>query len=449
MKKFEESFHYKLIYVFEIPDATHRGILKIGDTTIKTNRSIEKLLPNCKALNQAARRRIKKFTNTAGINFNLLHTELAVYEFNGKLQAFRDYDVHRVLLNSNVKKKPPRGTTGKEWFKVNLETAIQAIKAVKQNLHNLSGISEEKIFPVIFRPEQEDAISLTVSKFKSSDKMLWNAKMRFGKTLSALEVVRRIGFSKTIVITHRPVVDVSWYEDFKKIFQGINYLYGSKSSGYKQIDELLNSDKKFVYFASIQDLRGSDKVGGKFSKNELIFNTNWDFVIVDEAHEGTTTALGDTVIKNIVKPNSKFLALSGTPFNIIGDYEDNVYTWDYISEQRRKAEWTTKNFGDSNPYDELPQMNVFTYNLGELLKNDAYVELEDTAFNFREFFKTNDDGNFIHEDDVKSFLNLLVKPSNDNYPYSNDEYRKIFRHSLWIIPGVKEGRESSSRLSIF
>ena len=453
MKVFEDSFQYKLIYIFEIRDDTHKGLLKIGDTTIKTDCNFADLLPNCKILNQAAKERIKQYTNTAGIEAHLLHTELAICKVKGKngseyWKAFRDYDVHRVLLNSKVKKKSPRGSTGKEWFVVNLETAIQAIKAVKLNLNNLSSLclESEDFIPITLRPEQEEAVNLTIKQFKTGNSMLWNAKMRFGKTLSALEVVRRIGFSRTIIITHRPVVDVGWYEDFKKIFHSeSNYLYGSKNTGYNQIDELLNSGKKFVYFASMQDLRGSDTVGGKFSKNAAVFNANWDFVIVDEAHEGTTTALGDSVIKSIVKENSKFLALSGTPFNILGDYEENVYTWDYISEQRQKAEWAEKHFGDSNPYDELPKMNIYTYNLGELLKN-SYVELEDKAFNFREFFRTNDDGNFVHEADIKNFLDLLIKPSNDNYPYSNEEYRKLFCHSLWMIPGVKAGKALSRLL---
>ena len=79
----------------------------------------------------------------------------------------------------------------------------------------------------------------------------------------------------------------------------------------------------------MQDLRGSDLVGGKFDKNDAVFDTVWDFVIVDEAHEGTTTALGNDVIKATVKEElnkTKFLALSGTPFNILGDYDDNIYT---------------------------------------------------------------------------------------------------------------------------
>ena len=62
-------------------------------------------------------------------------------------------------------------------------------------------------------------------------------------------------------------------------------------------------------------MRGSKRVGGNFDKNNEIFDTNWDLVVVDEAHEGTTTALGDKVIKEIVKQgngyDTKFLALSG------------------------------------------------------------------------------------------------------------------------------------------
>ena len=91
-------------------------------------------------------------------------------------------------------------------------------------------------------------------------------------------------------------------------------------------------------------------------------------------------------------------------------------------------------------------MNIYTYNLGDLLQNSAYVELEDKAFNFREFFVTNDNGNFVHESDIKNFLNMLIKSSSDNYPYSNEEYRKLFRHSLWMIPGVKAGKALSKLL---
>ena len=353
---FGTAFEYKLIYVFAINDEAHKGLLKIGDTTIQSDASIDALFPNCKALNQAALSRIKQYTNTAGISAQLLHTELAVRLVRGKdgqqvLKAFRDHDVHRVLENSGIPKKKLKNSTSREWFEVDLATVQKAIEAVKKCQPNLSGMGAGTGFtPIVFRPEQEEAIEKTLKQFKTGSRMLWNAKMRFGKTLSALQVVKKSGFAKTIIVTHRPVVDDGWYEDFQKIFYDTDdYTYGSKGHG-AAIEDLLNSGKKFVYFASIQDLRGSSTVGGKFNKNDAVFSLDWDLVIVDEAHEGTTTALGDDVIKNLVKEgngyDTKFLALSGTPFNILKEFDDNIYTWDYVMEQQRKAEWDELHFGD-------------------------------------------------------------------------------------------------------
>jgi len=431
MKIFEESFERKLIYIFALDYKTHAGLLKIGETTLKTSLPHEKLLPNCEILNQAAKKRIAQYTNTAGIKFNLLYTELA--------ENFRDHDVHRILKNSNFTKISPPGTKSREWFKISLETAIAAIQAAKLKRNNISGIILKK-FPVNieFRDEQKEAISKTVAAFKKGKIFLWNAKMRFGKTLCALEVVRRMNFAKTIIVTHRPVVDKGWFEDFGKIFGGNkNFSYRSKNHGDKNLSRL---EKNFIYFASIQDLRGSETVGGNFAKNAEIFSTDWDLVIVDEAHEGTTTALGDKVIKNLVKPNTKFLALSGTPFNILEDFSDNIFTWDYVQEQRAKNNFYKENFCDHNPYEDLPEMKIFTYNLGE---NFSYIDFEDKAFNFREFFRTQENI-FVHEDDVKNFLHLLT--SAKNYPFATEEFRNYFRHSLWILPGVKEARAFSQLL---
>ena len=226
MDSFVDSFEYKLIYIFEIRDPAHQGLLKIGDATIRTNETIDNLPPNSKLLNQAAKKRIKQYTNTAGIEAHLVHTELAVRTIKGKdgkdiLKAFRDHDVHRVLINSNIPKKTLKGSSSREWFSVDIATAKKAIEAVKKNMRNLSGTDTEQFIPIIFRPEQEEAIERTIKQFKTGDRMLWNAKMRFGNTLSALEVVKKMGLSKTIIITHRPVVDSGWYEDFKKIFHDV------------------------------------------------------------------------------------------------------------------------------------------------------------------------------------------------------------------------------------
>lgn len=470
-QKFGASFCYKFIYVFEINAETHKGLLKVGDASLYTDSSIDNLSPNSKELNQAALARIKQYTNTAGLTPRLLHTELAVRTIKNadgsiEIKPFRDYDVHRVLVNSGIPKKQIKNTSGKEWFASDLQTVIKAIDTVKKGLPNFIGTTGEVYVPVVFRPEQEDAIAKTLKQFKTGKRMLWNAKMRFGKTLSALQVVKEAGYSQTIIITHRPVVDKGWYEDFSKIFHdGDGYIYGSKNTG-TDIDFLNGSGMKFVYFASIQDLRGSATVGGKFDKNDTVFSLDWDLVIVDEAHEGTTTALGDDVIKKLVKDDgghsARFLALSGTPFNILKDYDDNIYTWDYVMEQRSKLDWDAEHFGDSNPYDELPELWIYTYDLGKIISEARYIELEDKAFNFREFFRTwtghlridrtgipdgQSAGDFYHEADVWSFLNLITRDDeNSLYPYSNDEYRKLFRHSLWMVPGVREAKALSKLL---
>jgi hypothetical protein len=448
--KFTSSLKLKLIYVFRINDAAHSGCLKIGEAT-SDNENIWGLEPKSTALNKAAKKRIDQYTQTAGIEYDLLYTELTIYNDKKGLKAFSDHEVHSVLTRSGVKKKIfDSKNKANEWFITDLETVKKAIAAVKEGKDSLhaSEVSETQN-PIVFRPEQKEAIEKTSQQFKKGNEMLWFAKMRFGKTLSALQVVKEHGFTRTLILTHRPVVDKGWFEDFGKIFyDSPQYSYGSKNQGnqFNTLErECKKGNSKYIYFASMQDLRGSELVGGNFNKNDEIFGTTWDFVIVDEAHEGTQTALGTNVLRELKKENTKVLHLSGTPFNLLDNYqEEEIYTWDYVMEQKAKADWDKIHFGDPNPYASLPKLNIFTYDLGKLLH--GYID-EEVAFNFREFFRVNETGSFLHEKDVFSFLNLICKSdSESNYPYSTEEYCDNFRHSLWMVPGVKEAKALSTML---
>ena len=437
---FDSALKPKLIYVFRINDAAHSGCLKIGEATLPDGSNVFELAPNSHILNKAAKDRIDQYTKTAGIEYELLYTEVTLYFSGGTVKSFNDKAVHEVLLRSGIKRREA-ANWGSEWFETDLPTAINAIKAVKVGRKSLlaTEISEGQN-PIIFRPEQRDAIEKTKKQFNKGNQMLWNAKMRFGKTLSALQVIKDLNFRRTLILTHRPVVDDGWYEDFKKIFYDReDFRYGSKIRGEKfsALKAGTQEEKlRYVYFASMQDLRGSETVGGKFDKNNEIFSTSWDFIIIDEAHEGTQTELGQNVIKELTKPTTKVLSLSGTPFNLFDDYnEDELYTWDYVMEQKAKAQWDLEHFGDPNPYAGLPTMNIYTYDLGRLLHD--YID-EDVAFNFREFFRVNDSGEFVHKKDVATFLDLLCKKDDSSaYPFSTEEYRNNFRHTLWMIPGVK------------
>lgn len=447
--RFTSSLKLKLIYVFRINDAAHRGCLKIGEATCE-DENVFGLSPNSKALNEAARKRINQYTQTAGIAYDLLYTELTVYN-RGGLRSFNDKEVHNVLERSGIKKKVfDTVNKANEWFITDLETVKRAIAAVKEGRSSLSSAEVTREYsPIVFRPEQQEAINKTKKQFRKGNQMLWNAKMRFGKTLSALQVVKDMEFQRTLILTHRPVVDAGWFEDFGKIFYDRkDFAYGSKNNGesYDSLERQAESNGlHYVYFASMQDLRGSELVGGNFDKNNEVFATDWDLIIVDEAHEGTQTELGKAVMGELVKEQTKVLRLSGTPFNLLDDFkEDEIYTWDYVMEQRAKMSWDELHFGDPNPYASLPTLNIYTYDLGRLLHE--FVD-EDVAFNFREFFRVNESGGFCHEKDVLAFLNLLTKEDKASlYPYANEEYRNIFRHTLWMVPGVKEARALSAML---
>ena len=483
---FVETFKYKLIYVYAIDDKKHEGYLKVGDTDVVSSLAPDQLAPNCKALNDAARARIDQQTQTAGVEYQLLYTELAVrYRSFGDgtkmLEHFTDKKVHAVLKNSGLPHKFIGTTKGREWFGADLKTVKAAIAAVKDCRSVIAGGELEPEDPIEFREEQVAAVEKTLTCFKKKVEMLWDAKMRFGKTLTALQVVREAKgkFRRVIIVTHRPVVGSGWQEDFNKLFTKVDgYTFYRKSSlgggayefndkvearNDRELASLDESGKRFIYFASIQDLRGSQIVNGKYDKNRGVFNMDWDLVIVDEAHEGTQTDLGKEVREHLVKKHTKVLSLSGTPFNILSQYdEDSVFVWDYVMEQKRKETWDEEHPDEPNPYAALPHLNLYTYDLGAELDGFSEEDLEGKAFNFREFFRTwtgNKEidhhpvprdakvGDFVHEDDVRRFLDLISGDSpKSRYPFATQEHRDLFRHTLWMVPGVASAKALSALL---
>lgn len=486
---------YKLIYIFSIPDEAHKGLIKVGEATLHTTKSLQELTPNCELLRKSAEYgRIKDYTFTAGIKVDLHWVELAIKTkeetYNGTkvtiMQGFKDHDVHDVLKNSGILVKYPNGIKNREWFECDVETAKNAIKAVKEGRYFLSanGMSTQSIpFKQIkLREEQQLAVDRTLDIFNTNDNMLWNCKMRFGKTLTAYELVRSGNFKKTIIVTHRPVVEAGWRDDHLKLFgknsshifmkkQGRIYTedyfdFSSDRKNDEALQKVKESGESFAYFASMQDLRGSQRAGGRYDKNKAVFDMDWDLIIYDEAHEGTQTELGLKVQslleaeKNGKKP--KVLDLSGTPYNIMDKYSDNVYTWDYVMEQEAKATWEEKHPGEPNPYADMPKMNIYTFDLSKELPDSYRYETESSAFNFREFFRVwsgdvekdfspipegKSVGDFVHEEDVKAFLDLITTDSEESqYPFATHEFRQEFKHTLWMLPGVKEAKALSKMM---
>lgn len=467
MAKHKPTYDYTLIYAFSIDDGRHDNMLKVGKATINYFKKWQDLTPDCELLIKAAKARITQETGTAAIEYKLEYTELAIYEADGEEFGFDDHDVHDVLENSgyhavefaNLEYNP------KEWYPVTVELVIKAINAVKHNQALLerkdwkTASAREKKTEIVLREEQELAVTKTLTQFLHGSKMLWDAKMRFGKTLCALEVVKRKPFNRVLILTHRPAVRDGWFKDFNLLqLPGFHYVTrvknkllvdGQKIAGglevLKQYTEH-DPDYKYIYFASIQDIRGSKTVNkkSKFDKNNELFKEKWDLLIIDEAHEGIRTEQGKAVVAEFQKNKQmKSLYLSGTPYNILKLFkEKEIYRWDYNMEQDAKERWTKEHPDEKNPYEGLARLNICTYNLGEVMTN--YSHDENDYFNFTEFFRVDaDTDKFVHEDDVRAFLKLMTKDGENkelNYPFATSEYRDYFQHTLWSIPGVDAAR---------
>ena len=326
------------------------------------------------------------------------------------------------------------------------------------------------------RKEQLEAIKAAKDRFKqkAGNKFLWNAKMRFGKTVCALQLAKELGYRRILIVTHRPVVNDEWLKAYKERFSDVisQYSYGTKSDTQSGGTDFYTLKKKivesgtshFLFFASMQYLRRSNLVGGDNNEQlkKDIMTYDWDLVIVDEAHEGTRTELGQKVLEYLEhkttlandEKDTRMLHLSGTPFNLYEDFKDNeIYTWDYVDEQTAKNTWprddkeiNDQKEGKPNPYAVLPHMNILTFSLASVF--DKFKE-EGGTFKFRDFFRTKtgsdipeeERGKFVHEEEVRVFIaKLRGKDDENNFPFSNDEFRKAFRHTLWIVPGVKEAK---------
>ena len=466
----------RLLYVLTISDRKHANLLKVGEVFVDNDVAD---IPNKQVLFKAVREVLDKRSYMQGVTYHIEHVECTTYAQETK--CYKADDVYRTLAAMNVPQQSLNRYKGDDadiWFACNIDKVHEAIKKIKNGQG--AGFGAIK-----FRPEQDKAITETVSHFSKQNgkAFLWNAKMRFGKTLSGLEVAKQMDYKSTLIITHRPVVDKGWHEDFHKIFgdQEDIYSYATRMSDEDSTGEDFYSLKKkvdagkkrMVFFVSMQYLRLSQYVGGKERHfdplKKAIMEYDWDFVMVDEAHEGIEAAAGVRVMSKLKKENTRILSLSGTPFNLLDKYDEGeIYTWDYVMEQRAKQEWDDKHFGDPNPYAELPRMQILTFTLPKMVRDEAIENNE--VFKFHEFFRvwTEEDkktyqklidneksplrraelqakmseikvDKFIHEGAVRRFLDKLVEESETSqYPFSTDEFREHFRHTFWLLPGVKE-----------
>ena len=426
---------YPQIYAYTLPtEKEDLGWIKIGYTERKNVDD-----------------RIKEQTHTAAIRltYSKLWSEPA--KFTKNEGWFKDKQFHSYLRR--YKKVSQR--QGTEWFYYDGHPQKSHQDFMDFRNNQKSQIKEQLTYQL--RPEQVAAVHQTLDYAHNhpNSEFLWNAKPRFGKTLTTYDLARKLDAKTVLVVTNRPAVANSWFDDFEKFISWqTSYAFISTNDTLKDRpvltkdefnNELFSGSKKdkMITFISLQDLKGAISFGGNYDKLKWVKDLHWDLLVIDESHEGVDTFKTDIAFNNI---NRDFtLNLSGTPFKAVasGKFKKNqIYNWTYADEQQAKANWHDSE--KNNPYRSLPKLNLFSYQMSPMITDDVNKGAQingdniDYAFDLNEFFATNQNGHFIHEMDIKNWLDTLTH--NEKYPFSTKELRNKLKHTFWLLNRVASAK---------
>ena len=483
-----------IIYAYTAVDGNG---MRINDGYIKIGETSRRKFPTDE---ENAMDRIREQTHTAGLTPTILKIWNA-FDTEGK--RFRDKDIHNVLEKHGHRQLKDL-TDDNEWYQCELEDIERAIIEISH--HQDFGAGRVNDFPL--RPEQEEAVIMTSEYFNTHKddtdrpKFLWNAKMRFGKTFTAYELAKLMDMTRILILTFKPAVQDSWMEDLNSHIDFDGWQFISEASAKESIDvQYQNADKSkpIVCFGSFQDFLGKGKDGNIKPKNQWVNDTKWDLVIFDEYHFGAwrdnakhlferededdiydidvsnekenRDAASDFDETYLPISTKNYLFLSGTPFRALNTGEFNetqIFSWTYSDEQKCKQDYPTGTLslfpnykvGDKpNPYDMMPRIAMFTYQIGEITENIAY-QGEFDEFSPNLFFKAEGSGlcddenaenpaHFVNEEDVQKWLDIMRGNFGDlsvallktdirkaPLPYQDVVLRDKLQHTLWYLPNV-------------
>ena len=426
------------IYAYSTPSVPeHNGCLKIGYTE------------------QDVHLRIWQQTHTVDINTKHEWNRPAVYA-DGTNDVFHDSDFHRYLERLHINRKD-----NTEWFEI---TKGESLRRFEEFCRNRGMLEPGEVQSYKLRKEQSEAVRKAKDYFEthSNGNFLFNAKPRFGKTLATYALCKELNAKHILIITNRPAIANSWYDDYVKFIgreENSGYWFISDTSALKGKDfvykrtEYLRSqtgdaNSPCIEFVSLQDLKGSVYFGGDIDKLKEVSECEWDLLVIDEAHEGVDTIRTSIALDCIHTKNT--LHLSGTPFKAIARDifpSEARYDWTYADEQEAKEKYDA-NSEYENPYDVLPRLNMYTYHLqsivGQTINQNIGAAEEDIDYTFylNKLFETKD-GKFIHDAAVNYFLDALT--TDKKFPFS-EEYRDQLNHTLWLLSRVDSANALAEKL---
>jgi type II restriction enzyme len=428
---------YPQVYSYTLPDEEeNEGSQKIGYTERK---DVDK--------------RIYEQTHTAAKRHKSEKLWSAPAFFKNEQKDFRDTDFHEFLIKSEIQHRPD---LGREWYYFNgtPQKSKELFDTFREKGYGALQTGDGKL-PYNLRAEQEDAVVQAGDYFNNNEngEFLWNAKPRFGKTLASYDLAKKLNAKKVLIVTNRPAIANSWFDDFEDFIDGYHFISETSSLSERKTisrDQYndLTDKKPFITFLSLQDLKGSRYFGGSHDKLKWIADLEWDLLVIDEAHEGIDTSRTDAAFDIVNRSHT--LHLSGTPFKALANNKfpsKAIFNWTYLDEQERKREELRE--GESGPHTDLPDLRLYTYRISQMTANEVNDGIEideesrDYAFDLNEFFATKNQ-KFIHEEDVKNFLKNLT--NNTKYPFSTPELRDQLRHTFWYVGNRVESVKALEQL---
>ncbi|VTP92200.1 DEAD/DEAH box helicase [Sphingobacterium daejeonense] len=415
---------YPQIYSYTLPELKpNEGSQKIGYTEHKD-----------------VRNRILQQIKTAAIRLKYELLWSAPAFFKDSDESFIDKVFHRFLEKKGIERK---WELGQEWFYFNGEPLKSKDLFDLFRKEKFSALQNDNgKIDYTLRFEQNEAVEKAIDYFQKTEKgeFLWNAKPRFGKTLASYDLAKRLRANKVLIVTNRPAIANSWFDDFEMFVDGYSFI--SETSSLKNRTTITREQhiaikpiKPQITFLSLQDLKGSKYFGGNYEKLRWVADLEWDLLIIDEAHEGVDTGRTDAAFDVIKRKNT--LHLSGTPFKALANEKfpkEAIYNWTYLDEQKIKQIEIEE--GEIGEHTDLPDLKLFTYRISQMITDEVNEgiqidnETRDYAFDLNEFFRAKDK-KFIHEGEVKEFLKNLS--TNKKYPFSTPELREELKHTFWYV----------------
>jgi superfamily II DNA or RNA helicase len=397
--------------------------------------------------------RIQQQVRTAALTEKYTKLWSAPAFFEGGKESFSDKTFHKFLIKNGIERKINLGV---EWFYFNgerLKSKDLFDLFRKEKFSALQNDNGKREYTLRF--EQEEAVKKALEYFEKNIKgeFLWNAKPRFGKTLASYDLAKRLKANKVLIVTNRPAIANSWFDDYEMFIDGYSFISETSSLNNRRTITReqhikIKPIKPQFTFLSLQDLKGSIYFGGNFKKLSWVADLEWDLLIIDEAHEGIDTGRTDAAF-DMIKRNHT-LHLSGTPFKALANEKfsnDAIYNWTYLDEQKIKQLEIKE--GESGDHTDMPDLKLFTYRISQMITNQVNEGLEiedenvDYAFDLNEFFRAKDK-KFVRENEVKEFLTNLT--TNKKYPFSTPELREELKHTFWYVGNRVESVKALEKL---